>query len=47
MNIKAPLLQQFKNIAILVHQQLNIIIDQRANNDSEDDDMESMNIKDL
>lgn len=47
-NKNAPLLQQFKNISTLVHQQLNHIIDERAAaqlEDSEDD--ESINIKDL
>ena len=50
MNVKAPLHQQFKNISTMVHQQLNMIIDQRAaerNHDQDSDSDESLNIKEL
>jgi len=48
MNLNAPLNQQFKNIATMVHQQLNMIMDQRkAQGGAEEDSDESLNVKEL
>jgi hypothetical protein len=43
----ASMLQQFKNISILVHQQLQGIFDRRAEDQTADDSDESLNVKEL
>jgi len=48
MNLNAPLNQQFKNIATMVHQQLNMIMDARKEQGGDDEDSdESLNVKEL
>lgn len=48
MNLNAPLNQQFKNIATMVHQQLNMIMDSRKEQGQDEDDSdESLNVKEL
>lgn len=44
---KAGLHKQFRNIAAMVQQQLNTIVDQRAQNQHDEDSDESLNVKEL
>jgi hypothetical protein len=44
---RAPLNRQFKNIAAMVQQQLNMIVDQRAQHHNDEDSDESLNVKEL
>lgn len=46
-NKNASLCQQFKNIAAMVQNQLNMIVDQRAQNADDEDSEESLNVKEL